>query len=198
MDSIDQERERIESREVANRGKGAYGDFIEIPNKDTISQGTGQKSYIDQKREEYAKYLAEQNQAPQYQPAQNYSDEMEDYYNQELRKQQMEYELAQEMSKINKENVGSYEPDNYYQDNYGDYKAYQPQVASTKPKDKIAAGGKLIRKDSEDVKLALNNYQDSELKELNRNKGFGSYETSSKAYGNQNIEKTGKLEIIFL
>ena len=191
MDSIDQERERLESREGGTKGKGAYGDFIEIPSKDVAAQKTGQKSYLEQKKEEYARYLAEQNQNVPYQSAQAYPDEMEEYYNQEMRKQQMEYELAQEMNRGGKENQENYEAENYYQNSYPSY----PAPAAPKSKGMVPAGGKFVRKESEDNKFTLSGYQNSELKEISKNKGSSIYETSSKAYGSQNIEKLGILSI---
>ena len=191
MDSIDQERVRLESREASSKGKGAYGDFYELPVKDVAPQATSQKSYMEQKKEEYARYLAEQNQSSQYQPAQNYQDEAQDYYNQELRKQQMEYEIAQQMKKMSKENQENYEPEDYYQNKYPDYQAYQAPIVSKKPLNLTPAGGKSIRKESEDNRFTLSGYQDPELKELNKNKVISGYEPSSKAYGNQNIEKMG-------
>ena len=197
MDSIDQERERLESREVNNRGKGAYGAFIEIPSKEAAPQKTGQKSYMEQKKEEYARYLAEQNQDDQYQPTQSYKDQVDDqnqdYYKQQLRKQEMEYQLAQEMKRMNKENQENYDADNYYQNSYPEYQAYQAPVTSIKPKQLVAAGGKSIRQESESNKFSLSGYQDQELKEVSKNKGFSSFETSSKAYGNQHYENMGTI-----
>lgn len=195
MDSLDQERERVESREVSNRGKGAYGAFIEIPGKEVAAQKTGQKSYMEQKKEEYARYLAEQNQNVQYQQPQNYDDQdtdrRQDYYQPKLSKQEMEYQLAQQMKKMSIENQENYDAENYYQNSYPEYQAYQAPAKNSKSTQLVAAGGKSIRQESESNKFSLSGYQDQEMKEPSKVKGYSGFETSSKAYGNQHYENMG-------
>lgn len=127
----------------------------------------------------------------QHAKAQGYSDEEI----QELRKRQMELELAKQMQKMNQEN--SYNPpppDHQYEDAYQDRKAlhdYNAPQAKAHPS--MAAGGKSLIKESEENKFTLSGYDDKAMMNQSKRSSGSVYETSSNAYGNSNIGQLSKL-----
>lgn len=167
-------------------------------------------SYMEQKKEELRRYQEEQNKnkssekPPMYQakqPSQHHGYSEEDM--RKMMKEQMEYELAQEMQKMKSENNAKLARDPYMheddQDNYQDaYNQYQPkgghkaQAYGHKSEDATAAGGKSIRKQSEENKFTFSGYDDRSQMNQSRRSGVSVYETSSQAYGNHESGQLGE------
>ena len=164
---------------------------------------------MEQKREEYRRYLAENQQNYEAPVVQEYDevpqDQQEDYYDQEARREQLQYELEQQISKLNSQNKKSFKEQEFYPsgeytkkypDQYANYQPYvQPIVIPSKPKIFPAAGGKSIRQHSEENKFTISGYSESELKSIPKSKIFSKYETSSNTYGNTDSAKLGKFNL---
>jgi hypothetical protein len=206
MDALDRERSRVESQQNDRRPEvpqsynqdpyeeDAYPqeDYPPADYQPNHRQGT-QKSYMEQKKEELRKYMAEKGPSVQknnysqpmsnyHQAPQNtYEDAGEDYDQKpytddemrEYMKKQMEYEVAQEMAKMKKENDQKL--------THGDYNPYaQPTGKKEMP---FIAGGKSIRQKSEEDKFTLTGYSESDPMHQKVRDSTTKYETSSNAYG---------------
>jgi len=219
---LDRERDRLESQGMqqrANAGQGYY-DYNPIAQYDYLQQDNYQQeeeyaqptkmSYMEQKKEELRKYQEElkKNKAgekpPVYQakqPAASHGYSEEDM--RRMMKDQMEYELAQEMQKMKKENNVKLARDSYLneedQDYYAEaYQQYQPKggyndpVNGHKAQGPVPAGGKSTRQQSEENKFTLSGYDEKSQMNQSRRSGVSVYETSSAAYGNYDIGQLGK------
>lgn len=165
-------------------------------------------SYMEQKKEELRRFQEEQNknsagakplvyQAKQPSQAHGYSEEDM----RKMMKEQMEYELAQEMQKMKKENNAKLSRDPYMHENDQDqyettYQQYQSKgdhkAQAHKADDAVPAGGKSIRHQSEENKFMLSGYEERSQMNQSRRSGVSVYETSSQAYGNYEPGQLGK------
>ena len=103
----------------------------------------------------------------------------------------MEYEIEQEMERMNREKMQKKEAYNNRNEKADPYQDIKPlAIPKVKPKMLPPAGGKSIRQQSDENQFTLSGYSNSETK--GNQKIFSNFETTSKVYGNSDHVKIGK------
>lgn len=215
-DSIDQERDRLESQGKNYRDEGGYApEYNDIPQSysskpkpPVSSQAPKQLSYMEQKKLELQQYQSQsQNQANNYQPYEPQQDQYGGPTEEEEReyiRRQMEYEVAQEMEKMNQENGAKYSSkyqdlptEDQYENHYQAKNSYQPQaknnglgIGSNEPVKPV--GGKAVMKRPADDKFLLSGHGEESAMNKDKRSGRGVHETSSGSYGNYSDKQLSK------
>jgi hypothetical protein len=213
-DSIDQERDRLESQGRNYRDEGGYApEYNDVPQtysskpmEPVRSQAPKQLSYMEQKKLELQQYQS-QNQANSYQPYEPEQDQyggMTEEEEREYIRRQMELEVAQEMEKMNQQNDAKFSskyqniPDeDQYENHYQAHNSYQPQaknnglgIGSNDPVK--PTGGKAVIKRPVDNKFLLSGSGEESAMNKDKRSGRAIHETSSGSYGNYSDKQLSK------